>query len=113
MEDLLKKNSLIYHEYLGDSDTPSFRTAVVCKPYEEYNIIPTKLECVDQVHKRVGIHLRNKVKKYKDTSTSIGEKAMVCMQNFYGMAIPQNLNDKYEMKISLTLFHCTDIADAE
>ena len=37
------------------------------------------------------------------------------MQNFYGIAIRQNLNDKYEMKkaVGAILFHCTDITDAE
>ena len=36
------------------------------------------------------------------------------MQNFFGIAICQNLNDKYEMKkaIGAILFHCADITDA-
>ena len=37
------------------------------------------------------------------------------MQNFYGITIRQNLNDKYEIKKAsgAILFHCTDITDAE
>ena len=73
------------------------------------------------MQKRLGTRLQNKVKKYKGTSTPVGgrgqlhEKTINSMHNFYGMPIPQNLNDKYEMKkaISLILFHCTDIEDIE
>ena len=63
--------------------------------------------------KRLGTRFRNKVKKYKGTSTPItgrfqlNEKTINSMQNFYGIAIRQNLNDKYEMKkaIGAILFH--------
>ena len=66
-------------------------------------------------------HLRSKVKEYDGTSTPVGgrgqpnEKTINSMQNFNGIAICQNLNDKYEMKkaIGAILFHCTDVADAE
>ena len=37
-----KKNNLIYYEYLGDDDTSSFKAAADSKPYEKYNITPTK-----------------------------------------------------------------------
>ena len=71
--------------------------------------------------KRLGSRLRNKVKEHKGTSNPIGgrgqlnEKKINSMQNFYVIAIRQNLNDKYEMKkaIGAILFHCTDITDAE
>ena len=118
---MLEKNNLIYHEYLDDSDTSSFKAVVDSKPYEKYNITPTKLECVGHVQKRLGTRLRNKVKEYRGTSTPIAgrgqlnEKTINSMQNFYGIAICQNLNGKYEMKkaIGAILFHCTDITDAE
>ena len=38
----IEKNNLIYHEYLGDDDTSSFKAAADSKPYEKYNITPTK-----------------------------------------------------------------------
>ena len=73
------------------------------------------------MQKRLETRLRNRVKEYKGTSTPIGgrsqlsEKTIDSMQNFYGLALCQNLNDKYEMKktIGAILFHCTDITDAE
>ena len=73
------------------------------------------------MQKRLGTCLRNKVKEYRGISTPIAgrgqlnEKIINSMQNFYGIAIRQNLNDKYEMKkaIGAILFHCTDITDAE
>ena len=73
------------------------------------------------MQKRLGTCLRNKVKEYRGISTPIAgrgqlnEKIINSMQNFYGIAIRQNLNDKYEMKkaIGAMLFHCTDITDAE
>ena len=52
-----KKNNLIHHEYLGDGDTSSFKAVVDSKPYEKYNITPTKLECVGHLKKRFGTRL--------------------------------------------------------
>ena len=43
------KSNLIYHEYLRDVDTSSFKAVVDSKPYEKYNITPTKLECAKKV----------------------------------------------------------------
>ena len=82
-------------------------------------LLPTTLECVGYVQKRLGTRLRNKVKEYKGISIPIGgrvqlhEKMINSMQNFYGIPIRQNLNEKYEMKkaIGAILFHCTDIAN--
>ena len=47
----VEKNNLIYHEYLGDGDTSSFKDVVSANPYEEYLISPVKLECVGHVQK--------------------------------------------------------------
>ena len=105
---------------MGDDDTSSFKAVVDSKPYEKYNITPTKLECVSYVQRRLGTYLHNEVKGHKSTSTPIGGRGQLhertnSMQNFYGIAICQNLNDKYEMKkaIGAILFYCTDITDAE
>ena len=106
---------------MGDGDTSSFKAVVDFKPNEKCNITPTILECVGHVQKRLGAHLRNKVKEYKSTSIPVGargqlnEKTINSMQNFHGLAIRQNLNDKYEIKkaIGAILFLCTDITDTE
>ena len=44
-----EKDNLIYHKYFGDGDTSSFKAVDDSKPYEKYNITPTKLECVGHV----------------------------------------------------------------
>jgi len=65
---------LIYHEYLGDGDTSSFKEVVESKPYDHVGIVPTKLECVGHVQKRLGTRLRNKVKEMKGTKTPLSGK---------------------------------------
>ena len=69
------------------------------------------------MQKRLGAHLRNKVKEYKSTSIPVGVRGQLNekMQNFHGLAIRQNLNDKYEIKkaINAILFLCIDITDTE
>ena len=115
----ITKNNLIYHEYLGDGDTSSFKAVVDAKPYQDYNVSPIKLECVGHVQKRLGTRLRNKVKEYKGTKTPIAgkgklhEKAINSMQNYYGLAIRQNLGNIYAMKkaIGAILWHCTEFTD--
>ena len=117
----IEKNNLIYHKYLGDGATPSFKAVVNLKPYKKYNITQRKLECVGHVQKTLGTRLWNIVKGYKGTSTTTGRRSQLnentinSMQNFYGAAIPQNLNNKYKMKkeISAILSHYTGITDAE
>ena len=117
----IEKNNLIYSEYLGDGDTSSFKAVVDSNTYKDYNISPIKLECVGHVQKRLGTRLRNKVKEYKGTETPIGgrgqlhEKAINSMQNYYGLAIRQNLDNVYAMKkaIGAILWHCTIFTDSE
>ena len=58
-------NKLIYHEYLGDGYTASFKEVIDAKLYAEFNLTPVKLECVGHIQKRLGTRLRNKVKEYK------------------------------------------------
>ena len=70
---------------------------------------------------KVGDTSSKQSERINSTSTPIGgtgqlnEETMNSMQNFYGLAIRQNLNDKYEMKkaVGATLFLCTDITDSE
>ena len=49
----IDKNNLMYHEYLGDDDTSSFKEVVDANPYEKYDIIPSKLECIGHVQKHL------------------------------------------------------------
>ena len=42
----IEKHGLIYKSYLGDGDTSSYKDVVATNPYEEYGIVPIKLECV-------------------------------------------------------------------
>ena len=115
------QNNLIYHEYLGDGDTSSYKEVVEAAPYKEYDITPIKLECIGHVQKRVGTRLRNLVKKYKGTETpmsgkgNLTESIINSLQNFYGMAIRNNTTNMYAMKkaIGAILFHCTKINDPE
>ena len=69
----IEKNKL-YTEYLRDGDS-TFKDVVKSKPYEKYSIEPTKNECVGHVQKRLGTHLRNKVKEYKGIKTPLGRRA--------------------------------------
>ena len=115
----IKNRSLIYHEYLGDGDTSSYKEVVESNPYEVFNIVPTKLECVGHVQKRLGTRLRNKVKELKGTMTPISGKGELTetiinsLQNFYGRAIRENTDQLYKMKKSIgaILWHCTNFKD--
>ena len=117
----VEKNNLIYHEYLGDGDTSSFKVVVSANPYEEYLISPVKLECVGHVQKGLGTRLRNIVKAHKGTSTRLSGRGKLTdniinsMQTFYGMNIRKNSGQLYPMKkaIGTILFHCTDIKNQE
>ena len=115
----IEKRNLLYHEYLGDGDTSSYKEVVQSNPYEKYDVVPTKLECIGHVQKRIGTRLRNKVKEFKGTSTPISGKGKLTetvinsLQNFYGRAIRENANELYKMKKSVLaiLWHCTVFED--
>lgn len=113
----VSQNNLIYKEYLGDGDTSSFADVVKSKPYEAYDVIPVKLECIGHVQKRLGTRLRNMVKSHKGTKTPLSgrgkltDKCINSMQNYYGMAIRRNITNLYAMKkaVFAIMFHFTDI----
>ena len=116
----IQKNKLVYSHYLGDGDTSSFKEVVDSKPYDKFDIVPEKVECVGHVQKRLGTRLRNKIKEYKGTKTPLSgkgkltDKVINSMQNYYGMAIRQNSGNLFEMKKSVgaILWHCTDLNDS-
>ena len=126
----VEKNRLVYHEYLGDGDSSSFKDVVESKPYEaEFGITPNKLECVGHVNKRMGSRLRNLVKDHKGTERPLGgkqgkltQKAINSMTNYYGRAIRYNVRTGntnkekvYGMKkwIAAILHHCTDFKNVQ
>lgn len=117
----VSKNNLMYTEYIGDGDTSSFTKVQESKPYNDTEI--TKLECVGHVQKRCGSRCRTLIDNYKKQKLSDGkglsgrgrltDKAMNTLQNYYGMAIRQNVGQLYAMKKSVwaTLYHNSDIKD--
>jgi hypothetical protein len=123
----IESNHLIYHEYLGDGDTSSYKEVVKSKPYEDkYGITPVKLECIGHVNKRIGTRLRTLVQENKKTTKPFGgkgkltNKAINSITNYYGIAIRHNIKINttakekvYAMKkwIAAILHHCTDFPD--
>ena len=93
------------------------------KPYGDFEII--KKECVGHVQKRLGTRLRTLRTTLKGKILSDGKKisgrgrltnkVINTMQNYYGMAIRQNVNDLFAMRKSViaTLMHNTNFDDAE
>ena len=77
----IEKNNIIYHEYLGDGDTSSFKEVVESNPYSNHNITPVKLECIGHVQKRLGTRLRNMVKSCKGTKNPISGKGKLKKQS--------------------------------
>ena len=116
-----EKWRLIYKSYLGDGDTSSYKDVVNAGPYEEYGIVPIKLECVGNVQRRLGNRLRELIKNYKNTDTPLSrrgkltDKMINSLQNYYGMAIRQNKGDLYKMKKALgaVLWHRTAFEDED
>ena len=125
----VEKYHLGYSQYLGDGDTESFKKVADAKPYGDA-VVPTKLECVGHVQKRLGAHLRKlkadlNGRKLSDGKPISGkgrltDKIINKMQNYYGMGIRQNSiqqwdNDHgtalYMMKkaVLAMLFNCSEI----
>ena len=109
----IDKNNLICHEYIGHSDPSSFKEAVDAYQYEKY-IIPSKLEFID-VQNRLGTRLLNCLKSHKGTSKFISgkgkmtDKVVNSMQDYYGLAIRNNVLSGYNMTkaTSAVLCNCT------
>ena len=45
----VSQHNLIYHKYLGDGGKNSFKNVVLANPYNDFYIVPIKLECVGHV----------------------------------------------------------------
>ena len=97
---------LKYKDMLGDGDSSTYSTIVESKPYGE-DCIPNKLECIGHVQKRVGSRLRklkssNKGRKLSDGKGISGKGRLTTgkmdvLQNYYGLAIRENLDNVEEM----------------
>ena len=107
---------LKYKDMLGDSDSSTYSAILESKPYGE-DCIPSKLECIGHVQKRVGSRLRrlkssNKGRKLSDGKGISGKGRLTTgkmdvLQNYYGLAIRENLDNVEEMAkaVKASLFH--------
>ena len=107
----------ILSRIVGDGDTKSFQHVVDSARYKNTNI--QKLECVGHVQTKMGTRLRNLRTEKKGLKMADGkgitgkarltDKVMNLMQNYYGMAIRQNVDNVYAMKKSIIaiLYHCS------
>jgi len=114
---------LKYLTYIGDGDTKSYSEESNANPYPGETIV--KAECIGHVQKRVGSRLRALRDRYKGRKLSDGksingrgrltDKCMNSLQNYYGMAIRQNVGDLYGMKkaVAAVLFHCVESDNPE
>ena len=110
--------NLRYVGYIEDGDTKARQSVVESAPYDNCTI--DKLECVGHIQKRMGTRLRNLVAQKRGELLSDGKKlsgkkrvtkkVINALQNYYGMAIRQNVSNVYAMKKSIIaiLFHCSE-----
>ncbi|XP_074645896.1 uncharacterized protein LOC141902155 [Tubulanus polymorphus] len=108
-------HNIQYTEYLGDGDSSSFKSVSESKPYGPVEIV--KKECIGHVQKRMGTRTRALVKKNAKVRLSDGkkisgrgrltQKIQDKCQNYYGIAIRENLNDLPAMQnaIKAGLYH--------
>ena len=113
---------LKYMDMLGDGDSSTYNSIVESQPYGE-DSIPNKLECIGHVQKRVGSRLRklkssNKGVKLADGKGLAGKGRLTdskidVLQNYYGLAIRENLDDvgKMAKSIEASLYHVASTAE--
>ena len=107
-----------YTGFLGDGDTKSFQQVVNSVPYKNTTI--KKPECVGHIQKRMGSRLQNLRNEKKGLKLPDGrgisgkvrltDSIVNTIQNYYEMAIRQNLHNVYAMKKSIIaiLYHCSE-----
>ena len=93
---------LINKEYLGEGDTSLFNDVLQSNSYKNHNVTPIKLECIGDALKCLGTRLRNLVKPKKTLKNlyldKLTNKCIDSMQNYYGMAIRNNIGNLYAME---------------
>ena len=115
-------NQVRFVNYLGDGDSKAFKAVEELKPYGE-NVTISKLECIGHVQKRMGTRLRRLKTNYKgkkledgnglDGKNRLTESVIDKIQNYYGMAIRQNVHNVEAMKKAVwaVLFHLSSSDD--
>ena len=111
-------HKLRYTGYIGGGDSKAYQNVAQSRPYGDIEI--KKLECIGHVQRRMGTRLRTLVhemrgKKLADGKPLCGKnrltkKRINIIQNYYGLAIRQNITSMYAMKKSVfaILFHFSD-----
>ena len=106
---------------MGDGDTSSYSAVLASCPYKDIEI--KKAECIGHIQKKIGsrghaLLQRLRGKKLCDGKPVAGkgrltDKALNLLQNYFGLAIRQNLGNIYQMKKAVwaVLFHNSDIKD--
>ncbi|KAG8232563.1 hypothetical protein J437_LFUL008701 [Ladona fulva] len=96
LEFFLKKQSkecygIKYVNYIGDSDSKTYKGVLDVKPYGDGFAI-NKRECIGHVQKRMGMHLRQCMKKNKGVvgRNKLSEKMIDKLPIYYGLAIRRN-----------------------
>jgi len=119
----VKELNLKYLTYIGDGDPKSYSEVCKANPYSGEEIV--KAECIGHIQKRVGSRLRNlrdswKGKKLPDGKRIGGtgrltDKVMNSLQNYFGLAIRQNVGDLYGMKKAVAAIphHCAQTDDLD
>lgn len=112
----LTTRGLKYKDMLGDGDSSTYNSIVEGTPYGDV-CIPKKLECIGHVQKLAGSQLRtfkkdNKRVKLSDGKGLSGRGRLTdgkedVLQNYYGLAVRENLDDVDKMaKSGITLSCC-------
>ena len=116
----VERSKLQFTQYIGDGDTEAFGKVIESCPYGP-DVIIEKLECVGHIQKRLGTRLRKLRSALKGKVLSDGKSiggrgrltdvAINTLQNYFGMAIRQNIGDLYGMKkaIGAVLYHCCNV----
>ena len=112
----IETRGLQYSQFLGDKDSSSFgKVKVALEQNLEDRYQVQKEECVGHVQKRLGTALREYKKQRKglklNGSKVVSGKGRLTkviidkMQNYYGLAIRNNIDNQLEMKRSIKAIH--------
>ena len=116
------KHNLCDVGYIGDGDSSSFIEIKNTEPYGP-NIVIEERECIGHVQKHLGTRCREFCRALRGKKLADGKgilskgrltnRAINTMQNYYSMAIRQNIDTLYAMRraVGAVLYHCTDIKD--
>ena len=112
----IRLHKLRYNFYIRDDDSKCFNEIIKLSPYPGHNI--EKGECIGHVQKWVGTWFRSIKKDYKKKKLLDGkgigggkerltDKVINTLQNHYGIAIRQNIDNFYAMRKAVELYCIT------